>query len=910
VYSINQGFYINRITIKNFIKDCFELPKKFFIDGYRGTKMVSYSKKNLRGTWHFLSCIIIFLFILSSGLAYSADIETVRKEYLTGQYEQCVESAGNGIIGRIGEEQAILLVKSLMALGKYEKAAYELDVARLSEPLSLRLLMLGYQVNLYTGNPEKSNDMLNRIYRNATTFQISDWGPTDLVALGEALLLQGSEPKIVLGELYNRALRLDPNCRDAYLASGQLALDKQDYELAATQFRKGIEKFPEDPDMHYGLAKAFYNSDRQAMMESLDKAVLLNPNHAPSLLLIAEHQIDCEDYTNAKTYIDRVTKINPWNPEAWAFRSAMDFINNDSSTSKQNREKALKYWSNNPKVDYLIGLKISQKYLFIDGAAHQRQALTFDKNYQPSKIQLAQDMLRLGQEEEGWKLAEEVYNKDKYNIMAYNLVNLRDHIATFTTLQSDRFIVKMDKREAIAYGDEVITLLEKAEKDLCEKYGAKLENQVIIEYFPDQQDFAVRTFGEPGGDGFLGVCFGNVITANSPKPEHPSNWKSTLWHEFTHVVTLNITKNKMPRWLSEGISVFEELQKDPSWGQKMTPQYRQMILEGELTPVSELSSAFLSPPTSAHLQFAYFQSMLVVKFIVKNYGYDALKNILNDLANGKDITKAISANTENITKIEAAFDEFAKKQAEELAPNADWEQPEEAQLEYFAYDPNSLTVWLQGHPNSLWALTQYANNLINENKPEQAKEPLNKLIELYPQNVGSDSAYIILSQVYKKLGQTEQEKQILEKFCQYTSDSIYAYTRLMEIATEEKNWKEVVNNCQKYIAVNPLLTSIHLQLSKANEELGQDQPAIDGYKRLLKLDYPDQADLDYRIGRLLEEKNPQEAKKYVLSALAEAPRFRDAQKLLLKIIEKEQNSQETKPETQNQTPASVQEKTL
>ena len=128
--------------------------------------------------------------------------------------------------------------------------------------------------------------------------------------------------------------------------------------------------------------------------------------------------------------------------------------------------------------------------------------------------------------------------------MAYNLVNLRDHIATFTTLQSGRFIVKMDKREAIAYGDEVIDLLEKAEKDLCEKYGAKLENQVLIEYFPDQQDFAVRTFGEPGGDGFLGVCFGNVITANSPKPEHPSNWKSTLWHEFTHVVTLNITNNK------------------------------------------------------------------------------------------------------------------------------------------------------------------------------------------------------------------------------------------------------------------------------------------------------------------------------------------------------------------------------
>ncbi len=109
-----------------------------------------------------------------------------------------------------------------------------------------------------------------------------------------------------------------------------------------------------------------------------------------------------------------------------------------------------------------------------------------------------------------------------------------------------------------------------------------------------------------------------------------------------------------------------------------------------------------------------------------------------------------------------------------------------------------------------------------------------------------------LSQVYRKLGQTEQEKEILEKFCEYSSDSIYAYTRLMEIAVDEKNWNDVVKNCERYIAVNPHVTNIHLQFSRANEKLGQDEPAINGYKKLLKLDYPDQADIDYRIGRLLE----------------------------------------------------------
>lgn len=873
--------------------------------------MVPNSKNILHTTKFAISLFFVLLLIISSlsSLSYAADTIEVRKEYLTGNYEKCVELSKEGVLGAVNEEKAILLVKSLMAIGKYEQAARELEIARLSEPISLSLLMLGYQVNLYIGNTTKANEMLSTIYRYATTYEISDWTPSDLVALGEALLIQGSEPKIVLGELYNRALRLDTSCREGYLASGRLALDKQDYELAANQFRKGIEQFADDPDMHYGLAKAFYYSDRKLMTESLDRAIFLNENHAPSLLLLAEHLIDCEDYTAARRYLDRVIKVNPWNQEAWAFRSALAFLDNDLAEVKKCRDKALKYWSNNPKVDYLIGAKLSQKYLFSEGASYQKLALKLNSEYQPAKIQLAQDMLRLGEEEEGWKLADEVYNNDKYNIMAYNLVNLRDHLATFTTLESGKFIVRMDKREAITYGDGVLDLLQKAEKNICEKYGITLENPILIEYFPDQQDFAVRTFGEPGGDGFLGVCFGNVITANSPKPELPSNWKSTLWHEFTHVVTLSKTKNRMPRWLSEGISVYEETQRDPTCGQHMTAQYRKMILEGELTPISELSSVFLSPPSTTHLLFAYFESMLVVEYIVKNHGYDALKNILVDLGEKKDINKAISTHTESIEKLEKDFEAYAKKRAQDLAPDADWEEPEEDQLRLIVSDPNSVIEWLESHPNSLWALTQHAQNLINENKLEEAQEPLNKLIELYPENVGSDSAYIILSQVYQKLDQTEKEKQILNKFCEYSSDSIYAYTRLMEIAIDENNWDEVAKNCERYIAVNPHITSIHLELSRANEKLGRDESAITGYKRLLKLDFPDQADINYRIGKLLEDKDLEEAKRYVLSALAEAPRYRDAHKLLLKIIEKEQESQ-SQIKDPNESPAAVQENIL
>ena len=90
----------------------------------------------------------------------------------------------------------------------------------------------------------------------------------------------------------------------------------------------------------------------------------------------------------------------------------------------------------------------------------------------------------------------------------------------------------------------------------------------------------------------------------------------------------------MPRWLSEGISVYEERQKDSSWGEHLTPQYREMVMGDELTPVSQLSAAFLRPASPIHLQFAYYESSLVVEYLVEKHGLSALKQILTDLGVG------------------------------------------------------------------------------------------------------------------------------------------------------------------------------------------------------------------------------------------------------------------------------------
>jgi tetratricopeptide (TPR) repeat protein len=825
------------------------------------------------------------LALLAGGVwaAAGLDLDVSRQLFRTGQYAKCLEDAQKAVKqGAYDGQWRVLQAEALMALGRYDEAAEFIDAILTHSRPDIRLMNLAHTVYLQAGRAEQAQTVLGFVYRIVSYRRVEYLSGPEMVAVGESLLQLGAEPRIVLDSFYDRALKADPNCREAYLAAGALAIAKQDYQLAADRYREALKRFGDDPDAHCGLAQAFYPSDRQAMVKSLDAAVHVNPRHAPSLILLAEHQIDAEDFAAAGKSLDRVTAVNPWHPDAWAYRAVLAHLANEPNAVAGHRAKALKFWSNNPRVDYLIGRKLSQEYRFADGAGYQRQALKFDPNYLPAKIQLAQDLLRLGEETEGWALADEVNRRDPYNVEAYNLVNLRDTLTKFQMLPAEGFQVRMDPHEAAIYGDRVVKLLQEARVKLCEKYGLRLDDPVTVELFPSQQDFAVRTFGIPSVDGFLGVCFGKVVTANSPKASVPANWRSMLWHELCHVVTLNLTGNQMPRWLSEGISVYEERQHSPAWGQRMTPEYRRMILDGQLKPLGRLSAAFMSPATPKDLQFAYYESSLAVEFLVERFGFASLRAILADLATGRNINAAIEAHAGPLQKIEADFAAFARQQAQSLAPGADWEQPAREQLD--PSDPQAVTEWLRKHPNSFWALSLHAGNLVAEHKWEQAKEPLQKLIALYPQCVEKGNAYRLLAEAYRNLGETAQETQTLSTLATLSGEAPDAYDRLMEIGVEQKNWALVAENAERYLAVNPLLGGTYGRLGRACEELGQDETAIASYERLLLLDPADPVDAHYRLARLLQKRDPAGAKKHILEALADAPRFREGHQLLLKIL--------------------------
>lgn len=815
---------------------------------------------------------------------HAADLFELTKLFRSGEYARCAtETAAEIEKAKYSENLRLLQIRAEIELGRYGDALKTLDQALADFPYSIQLRWLGRDVCRLNQQAERAAKLDAELEELITS---SGWRYSDAfnqLIIGHFRLSRGVDPKEVLDEQYNSVRRRQPNNPEVYLAIGALALEKGDYLMAGDAYQQAAKLDALDPAAHLGVAQSFAPSDAEKADAAIKLALEKNPNHLPSLLMIADEQIDGEQYDEAEQTLAKVSAVNPHHPRALAYKAVLAHLRNRPEEEKKHRAAALRPWPENPEVDHLIGKKLSQKYRFEEAEQYQRQALKIDPKYLPAKSQLASDLLRLGREEEGWKLAGEVYDADGYNVHAHNLVTLQENIAKFATLEEDGLILRMEAREAEIYGRRVLELLKRAKKTLAAKYDVQLPQPIVVEMFPQQPDFAIRTFGMPSGAGFLGVCFGTVITATSPAAQGPtpSCWESTLWHEFCHVVTLNKTNNKMPRWLSEGISVYEERQADKTWGQRITPQYRAMILGDDLVPVSQLSSAFLSPKTPLHLQFAYFESSLVVEFLIEKYGLPTLQRVLVDLSVGMPINESLGRYAGSIGALDKEFADYARKHAEAMAPKADWTEPELPRRA----TAELISAWLKDHPNNYAALLRLAQAQVNEKKWDEAIKTAEKLRDLSPNDASAAGPYGILAAVYKELAKNKEERAVLERWAELSDDDAEMFSRLIELTQKEGDFKATKSYAVRWLGVNPLIPAPHRAAAAAAEALGEPALAAQSYQALLLLEPIDAAELHLKLAAALQKTGDlPAAKRHALLALEETPRYRAAHKLLLEIV--------------------------
>lgn len=804
----------------------------------------------------------------------------------TGRYGECAALCDARLAAKdLSESNLLLKIDSELALGDYAAARQTAARGMLQHPWSIPLKRQGIITSRMVGDHARAAAFLQEIQDSVARTPWRYGEPPNLVAVGRTAIEVGADPRKVMENLFDRALRADPDLLDGYLAIGDLALSKGDHPLAAETFRAARERFSDEPAVLVGLARALWQDDRQGAEDALEKALAVNPAFVPARLLLVEQFIDAERYDAAAEELQRIFEVNPREPRACSYQSLLSELAADPKGASLWRAAALSTWPQNPEVDYLLGRKLSQKYRFAEGAAAQRRALALDARFHAAAIQLGQDLLRLGENAEAWQLIDAAHKAEGYHVESFNLLQLKDTLDRYVTLESPHFLVRMDRREAVIYGADVLDLLHRAREQLGQRYGYRPSGQITVEIFVEPDDFAVRTFGLPGAEGYLGVCFGRVITSNSPQSmaRLSQNWQSVLWHEYCHVVTLQRTRHRIPRWLSEGLSVYEERQAAPTWGQRLNSEWRDWILTGRMSSLEELSGAFLRPPSPQHLQFAYFQASLVVQFLIERYGEAKLSGILDDIALGLPIQDALERRTNPVGQLNAEFFEYARELARNLGSGLDWQQYDLSAIAT-SDDPQAITGWINDHPLSLTGLKLGTQILLSRRDWGAAEPLLQRWIRAFPEaREDRPNPSELLADLYAVTKRPDDECEVLWDALQFVELSSSRLQRLRERLVERQQWERLAVVCERGLALNPMDLSLQRHREQAAAERSRWAEAIRAADAQLELDPPDRPRVLYRLATYCRHVGDPRARSLLLDALELAPRFEAAYELLEEV---------------------------
>lgn len=784
-----------------------------------------------------------------------------------------------------------------------DRAALQFEVGRVDraisdlESLSRQIPSMSHMVRLaefyrYRGRKEdfeKTLEKARQVAKNSRSF--GGYGE-NVVALGRIYELTGENPKFILNSIYGKLLENTPSYIAGYVAAGDLAYRKKDFQLASEYYQKALERQEDNIDAMAGLAECYWKSSDPRLEDSLRKIEAINPHHLGAKAIRAELLLDVGNTNEALEIIEAGLAINPVNGKLLSLQSAAYFLQSKRVAMEQVQAGALEFNPYHSEIYRTTGRVASRHYRFKEAAAFQRRALEVDPEDHEARALLAFDLLRIGEEEEGLENLEAAFEADPFNVHVFNMLQLMDTLSEYALIEEGPFRIQMPAGEAPILAKDVSSLLGDAYDELSAKYEVELETPILIQVFDDHDDFMVRSVGLPGSVGYMGICFGKLVTMDSPtaRPKWQMNWRSVLWHEFTHVVTLQLTRNRMPRWLSEGISVYEETQRDSAWGQKIDPRYKPLVAGESLPGLSDLEGYFTRAKSADHLMFGYFAAGEFARFYVETYGFEKLVAALKLMGLGVNANNALVLSAEStIEEMDAAFRDYMAIRLKSLDNLPAIAAASRMELNVTDGDTSATMEsqgWAVGKSPFTEAMRKAAEAQQNE-QWEEAELELRKAQGLFPDYVAADSPLRQLAGLYKKQGRREEFREALREQVGASPTDFPSYRELTVLLKEDERWGDLAETAHAALGIDPFDTEMRQMLYLGLFRSGRLTRALDTLGELAWLDPMNATDYNLqRVELLIERRQWETAKQETVALLEEAPHFWLAQQALLEILER------------------------
>jgi tetratricopeptide (TPR) repeat protein len=466
--------------------------------------------------------------------------------------------------------------------------------------------------------------------------------------------------------LLAQRVKAEPSNQDLLMQYASVWLEDRGRNGQATAnkyFRQALKENEELAEARVGIARValvFYQQDQA--IKQLERALTTNPRLVPALTLLAQIHVSNGDYDKADELLGRALAVNPGSKEARSVKAARLYI---AGRTPEFNDLTARILADDPgygRLWLMVSDLVGERQRRYDKAAELAQkALETDPTDAVAYTTLGEALMNLGRTDEAEKafLAGVDKSKRYRDVKRDNWIEALQAMRGFVVVETPRFKVRMAPREAKVFEPYLMPLLEEAWNTLAPKYGLDLTPVVHVDAFHRADDFSVRSVGVPGLPA-LGVCFGKVITLLGPtsRPLGSFSWSRTAWHEFAHVVTLGVSEGQVPRWLTEGLSVYEEQARRPRWGRDMEKDLFDRWKNGRLLKMERINAAFRGPD----IMFAYYQGGLIAEHLTASHGFEVIPAMLRRFAADKTTAEVFR----DVLKLElkdydAAFEAFVAK---------------------------------------------------------------------------------------------------------------------------------------------------------------------------------------------------------------------------------------------------------
>jgi tetratricopeptide (TPR) repeat protein len=710
----------------------------------------------------------------------------------------------------------------------------------------------------------------------------------ELMAVGVACRQLGpGDPQLYKDALraFDEAVDADPGDPAPRVARGALYLDKYDSPSARDSLRAVLERNPRHPGALLAMARAMDFDGERGALALAAQAIEVAPDRIEAHVWLAEAQLEMEGYDEAVAAAERALAVDATSLEALSVLAGARYLKGEEQAFAEARDRVLGLHPRYAELYQTLAELCVRNRLYRQAVEFAREAVRLDPRAWKAHATLGLNLLRLGDIAGGRASLEAAFAGDPYNVWTKNTLDLLDTFGRYETRRAGRLELFVRREEAALLQPYLVAYANEALETLEARYGHRVEGPVRIEVFPSHADFSVRTVGL-AGLGALGVAFGRVVAIDSPsaRPRGSFNWASTLWHELAHAVTLGMTDHRVPRWLTEGISVYEERRARPGWGDDVSLDFVAAVEKKALLPIASLNDGFVRPEGPEQVARSYYQASLVVELIERDHGFEAVRRLLRGYQERRGTAELFaSVLGSSLPAFDARFtaylrERFAHALAAVDVPEAPPESPPRRKHR------DELVAAADAASADFLAQLAAGKALLENRQPKEARAYLRRAQALFPEYAEDDSPSWLLAQLALDDQDPEAARGHLEAFLAYNETHYDAHLRLASLHERRGDAAAAARWLERALCIDPSDASVHLRLAELYESRGDTTGLVRARRSVLDLDPVDRPEALYQLARAHGKAgDAAAARRVLLEALELAPRFRRAQTLLLEL---------------------------